>query len=203
MTLAVCCYVPNIIGYIRVVLILVAWCAFNNPAFFLPVYIISVILDGIDGWTARRLHQTSYFGAWLDVIIDNMGRSMIWTVLFQWGWLISSLEWCVFVCNHSGFGLQWKSGFKKSPPWVNSIMANGFKTPLGVFTIAGLHVLPVWLYGYQYGFLTSALHIPHSLQILGILLLAAGRLLCMCVEIWCVWIHIHYLTDIEETKQKN
>ncbi|KAL2096163.1 hypothetical protein ACEWY4_008311 [Coilia grayii] len=190
-------------GYTRVILILAAWCAFNSPAFFLPAYVTSIILDGIDGWIARRLKQTSNFGAWLDVIIDNMGRSMVWTMLFEWGWLISSLEWCVFVCNHSAFGVQWKSSFTESPHWVNAIMAKGFKTPLGVLAIAGLHVLPVWLYGYQHGILTSTLHIPEWFQGVGILLLAAGRLLCMCVEIWCIWTHIHYLTDTEKTKKKN
>ncbi|XP_031429492.1 CDP-diacylglycerol--glycerol-3-phosphate 3-phosphatidyltransferase [Clupea harengus] len=203
MTLKICFYVPNIIGYIRIVLILAAWCAFNSPALFFPAYLTSVILDGIDGWVARRLEQTSRFGAWLDVIVDNMGRSMVWNMLFQWGWLISTLEWCVFVCNHSAFGVHWKSNFKKSPYWVKAVMAKGFKTPLGVFTIAGLHVLPVWLYGYQHGVLTNTFYIPEWFQGLGLMLLAAGRLLCMSVEMWCIWIHVHYLTDVEDTKKKN
>lgn len=59
----------------------------------------------------------------------------------------------------------------------------GFKTPLGVFTIAGLHVLPVWLYGYQHGVLTNTFYIPEWFQGLGLMLLAAGRLLCMSVEV--------------------
>ncbi|XP_041920390.1 uncharacterized protein si:ch1073-145m9.1 isoform X1 [Alosa sapidissima] len=186
--------------YIRIVLVLAAWCAFNNHALFLPAYVTSIILDGIDGWIARRLNQTSRFGAWLDVIIDNMGRSMVWNMLFQWGWLISTLEWCVFVCNHSAFGVQWKSSFKESPYWVNAIMAKGFKTPLGVFTVAGLHVLPVWLYGCQHGVLTNTFYIPEWCQGLVLLLLIAGRLLCMSVEMWCIWTHVLYLTDIKETK---
>jgi phosphatidylglycerophosphate synthase len=33
----------------------------------------------VDGWAARRFEQVSRFGAWLDVVIDNIGRTMIWT----------------------------------------------------------------------------------------------------------------------------
>ncbi len=63
------------------------------------------------------------------------------------------------------------------------ILVAGFKTPLGILTIAGLHVLPVWLYGYQYEVLTQTLFAPNWLQILGILVLAAGRLLGFAVEV--------------------
>lgn len=43
--------------------------------------------------------------------------------------------------------------------------------------------MPVWLYGYQYEVLSQALCVPQSLQILGILVLAAGRLLGLAVEV--------------------
>lgn len=32
---------------------------------------------------ARRLQQTSRFGAWLDVVIDNVGRGMLWNMLYD------------------------------------------------------------------------------------------------------------------------
>lgn len=103
----------------------------------------------------------------------------------------------------------------------------GFKTPLGILTIAGIHVLPVWLYGYQYEVLSQALSVPHSLQILGILVLAAGRVLglavevrgiltwhyycsvirtvpfmCVFLQMWCILTHVNLLLldDKEETK---
>ncbi|KAL3992420.1 E3 ubiquitin-protein ligase [Sarotherodon galilaeus] len=37
----------------------------------------------VDGWLARRLGQTSRFGAWLDVAVDNLGRGMLWSLLFK------------------------------------------------------------------------------------------------------------------------
>ena len=33
----------------------------------------------VDGWAARRFNQQTKFGAWLDVIIDNIGRGILWT----------------------------------------------------------------------------------------------------------------------------
>lgn len=66
----------------------------------------------------------------------------------------------------------------------------GFKTPLGVLTIAGLHVLPVWLYGYQHGVLSSTFDISGWFQGLVLLVLIAGRLLCMSVEVSIVSCHV-------------
>ncbi|KAG9265169.1 hypothetical protein AMEX_G21538 [Astyanax mexicanus] len=202
MGLHVCLYVPNIIGYFRALLVLIAWCVFSHPDLFLPVYGLSALLDGLDGWTARRLKQTSRFGAWLDVVVDNFGRGMLWSMLYDWGWLVASLEWCTFVCNHNTRGAQWKSSFTESPTWVRAVMAKGFKTPPGVLTIAGLHGMPVWLYGLQHNVL-SQFCIPQWLQILGFLLLAAGRLLCLAVEMWCILAHIKHLTKDEDEEKRD
>ncbi|KAJ8403889.1 hypothetical protein AAFF_G00347570 [Aldrovandia affinis] len=151
MGLRVLMYAPNVIGYIRVLLVLISWGGYDNPAVFVPCYVISIILDGLDGWVARWLNQTSEFGAWLDVVVDNLGRGMLWSQLFQWGWMVAAVEWCVFTCNHNAHGGRWKSSFSASPQWIQTIMAKGFKTPVGVLAISGLHVLPVWLYGHQHG----------------------------------------------------
>lgn len=48
---------------------------------------MSTLSAGVDGWLARRLGQTSKFGAWLDVVVDNLGRGMLWGQLFKVGWL--------------------------------------------------------------------------------------------------------------------
>ncbi|KAL7400321.1 hypothetical protein ABVT39_010234 [Epinephelus coioides] len=158
---------------------------------------------GVDGWLARRLCQSSRFGAWLDVVVDNLGRGMLWSLLFKWGWLVFALEWCVLVCNHNARGDQWKSSFITSPQLIQAIMANGFRTPLGTWVVSGLHGLPLWLYGCQWGLLTHWLFVPPWIQVLGTLLLAAGRLLALSVEIWCIWTHIEYLTNEETQEEKN
>ncbi|KAM8768529.1 uncharacterized protein AB9X84_022727 isoform 1-T1 [Acanthopagrus schlegelii] len=202
MGLQVLLYWPNVIGYIRIGLVLAAWAASETPALFVPLYSASTALDGVDGWLARRLGQSSRFGAWLDVVVDNMGRGMLWSLLFEWGWLVSALEWCVFVCNHNTRGDHWKNSFTTSPRFIRAIMANGFRTPLGTWVVSGLHCLPLWLYGCQWDLLTRWLYLPSWIQTLGTVLLGAGRLLALSAEIWCVWTHIEYLTSDEEPEGK-
>ncbi|XP_078661350.1 uncharacterized protein LOC144905519 [Branchiostoma floridae x Branchiostoma belcheri] len=183
-------YVPNVIGYIRLALLLAAWLTFDIPMLFLPFYTISIILDGIDGWAARKLNQVSAFGAWLDVAVDCVGRSLLWCCLYQWGFFLACLEWLVFVCTHN-MGPAWRS--TTAPWWVEAVMAKGFKTPAGTFAITGLHVLPLWLYGHVKGVQLYSWHLPPTVHYTAILLLAAGRALCVPVELWFVWNHVHFL----------
>uniref|UniRef100_A0A4W4HQ53 Uncharacterized protein n=1 Tax=Electrophorus electricus TaxID=8005 RepID=A0A4W4HQ53_ELEEL len=101
-------------------------------------------VSGLDAWVARQLKQTSRSGAWLDVVVDNFGPSyMLWAPV---SWLVSSIEWCIFVCNHNARGPQWKNSFMESPIWVHTIIAAGFRTPQDVLAVGSLHGLPVWLY---------------------------------------------------------
>jgi phosphatidylglycerophosphate synthase len=62
----------------------------TNPLFFylytsLRRYLIfypfefQLYFTAVDGWAARRFNQVSKFGAWSDVIIENIGRGIIWT----------------------------------------------------------------------------------------------------------------------------
>uniref|UniRef100_A0A671PB88 Uncharacterized protein n=1 Tax=Sinocyclocheilus anshuiensis TaxID=1608454 RepID=A0A671PB88_9TELE len=184
------------IGYIRILLVLIAWILYSDPGSFVPLYKCYQLYWMVGNYMkARESINTS----WLDVVIDNVGRGMLWNMLHDWGLLVSSVEWCVFVCNHNARGAQWKNSFTESPVWVQ---AKGFKTPLGILTIAGLHILPVWLYGYQYEVLSQTLFAPNWLQILGILVLTAGRLLGFAVEMWCIVTHLRFLLD-EEDEKKN
>ncbi|CAG6007166.1 unnamed protein product [Menidia menidia] len=196
-------YWPNIIGYIRISLVFAAWAVYERPALFVPLYSVFAALDGLDGWLARKFGQTSRFGAWMDVVVDNLGRSMLWNQLFEWGWLVSSLEWCVFVCNHNTRGDQWKHSFAGSPRLIRAIMANGFQTPLGVWVVSGLHVLPVWMYLSQRGLLSSWLDWPLLIQVTGTLLLVVGRLFALAAEMWCIWTHVTYLICDEPVEKKN
>ncbi|XP_011617280.1 uncharacterized protein [Takifugu rubripes] len=190
-------YWPNIIGYVRIGLVFAAWAASETPSVFVPLYSVFIALDGVDGWLARRLDQSSRFGAWLDVVVDNVGRGMLWSRLFKWGWLVSTVEWCVFVCNHNARGDHWKDSFAASPRFVQAVMANGFRTPLGLWVVSGLHCLPLWLYMHHKG-----LQLPVWIQGLGTFLLVTGRLLALSVEMWCIWTHVKYLTSDETPENK-
>lgn len=139
---------------------------------------------------ARQLNQTSAFGAWLDVVCDNLSRGMLWTLLYKWGYFISAVEWLVFVCTHTS-GENWKSTMASPPSWVQTVMANGFKTPAGAFAICGLHVLPVWLYGLKTGLWSPFMSHHAQFAVTGVLV--TGRALCMSVEVWCIKRHIQDL----------
>ncbi|CAB4014616.1 CDP-diacylglycerol--inositol 3-phosphatidyltransferase, partial [Paramuricea clavata] len=175
-------FVPNIIGYVRIILLVASWIHIDSdPKLFVVLYVASVVLDALDGIAARKLNQTSAFGAWFDVVIDNVGRGMLWSFIYKWGYFVSALEWLVLVCTHT-YGPTWKTAGTDTPPfWVKAVMANNFRTVIGSYAIAGLHVLPMWLYGLQkleiiYTWLGSQ-------AVAGITaILVSGRLICALVE---------------------
>jgi len=65
-------YVPNLIGYIRLVsLFIVPFFILHAPIISVCLYFFSASLDALDGYLARRLGQESYVGAVLDYTIDR------------------------------------------------------------------------------------------------------------------------------------
>ena len=64
-------YVPNIIGYFRVLTLLAGMSVALDPAYWqisLGLYGTSQLLDAFDGLAARALNQSSQFGAVLDMV---------------------------------------------------------------------------------------------------------------------------------------
>lgn len=71
-------FVPNIIGYSRVILCLVSlYFMPHNPLATVVLYITSAGLDAVDGHTARYFGQTSQFGALLDMVTDRCGIAVL------------------------------------------------------------------------------------------------------------------------------
>ena len=67
-------FVPNLIGYARVVLMFVAFYFMTNPEMYqitVACYLLSQLLDAFDGHAARLLGQTSKLGAMLDQLTDR------------------------------------------------------------------------------------------------------------------------------------
>ncbi|KAK7693355.1 CDP-diacylglycerol-inositol 3-phosphatidyltransferase [Cerrena zonata] len=65
-------FVPNLIGYFRIILAGVALHFMNyHPKYCTIAYGISCLLDAADGHAARALKQTSKFGAVLDMVTDR------------------------------------------------------------------------------------------------------------------------------------
>ncbi|KAG8811277.1 CDP-diacylglycerol-inositol 3-phosphatidyltransferase [Serendipita sp. 399] len=65
-------FVPNLIGYARIVLAALAlyYMPFH-PRYCTLLYGASTLLDAADGYAARALKQASQFGAVLDMIVDR------------------------------------------------------------------------------------------------------------------------------------
>ncbi|KAM7268791.1 hypothetical protein ACFE04_010957 [Oxalis oulophora] len=83
-TLAVYLYIPNIIGYIRVLMNCVAFAyCFSNKWLFSLLYFISFVCDGVDGWCARKFNQVSTFGAVLDMVTDRISTACLLVILSQ------------------------------------------------------------------------------------------------------------------------
>ncbi|DBA85054.1 hypothetical protein WJX79_010359 [Trebouxia sp. C0005] len=191
-TPARCCqvalFVPNLIGYLRLVLLAAAVCTgVSAPQLTYCLFLVNLLLDGLDGIAARRLNQCSSFGAFLDVFVDNLTRGTlwVWSTPAPFGILPVILETTVFTCTHRGGGAAWKTGcFSQAPRWVQSIMADGFKTPSGALAVVGLMGLPLWLWACRY--------MPGSLYaspFFGVLVIV-GRLVCASVEVWVLCAHI-------------
>ncbi|XP_013688620.1 CDP-diacylglycerol--inositol 3-phosphatidyltransferase 1 isoform X1 [Brassica napus] len=82
--LSVYLYIPNIVGYMRVLLNCVAFAVcFSNKTLFSLLYFFSFCCDAVDGWCARRFNQVSTFGAVLDMVTDRVSTACLLVVLSQ------------------------------------------------------------------------------------------------------------------------
>lgn len=84
-------FVPNIIGYVRYLLVFSVLLTFrSHPYLTAFLYALSQALDYIDGYMARKLNQCSNFGAVLDMVCDRVADAVILAVLAE---LYPSYSW--------------------------------------------------------------------------------------------------------------
>jgi len=74
-------FVPNLIGYTRVILACAAFALFENYIWFYALYAASQLFDAVDGNVARYLDQTTRFGAVLDMVTDRSSTAALLIVL--------------------------------------------------------------------------------------------------------------------------
>jgi len=87
--------IPNLLTWLRIVLIPVFVGIFFLPADTLPsnlinlgatlVFALAAITDWFDGWLARKWNQTSAFGAFLDPVADKLMVAAALIVLVELG----------------------------------------------------------------------------------------------------------------------
>ncbi|XP_059306166.1 probable CDP-diacylglycerol--inositol 3-phosphatidyltransferase 2 [Lycium barbarum] len=77
-------YIPNIIGYLRILMNIVAFAVcFVDKKLFSLLYFVSFVCDALDGWFARKFNQASTFGAVLDMVTDRVSTACLLVILSQ------------------------------------------------------------------------------------------------------------------------
>jgi CDP-diacylglycerol--glycerol-3-phosphate 3-phosphatidyltransferase/cardiolipin synthase len=87
--------IPNLLTWLRIVLIPLfvgifyfekSWVSLPNQNLVATViFTLAAVTDWFDGWLARRLNQTSAFGAFLDPVADKLMVAAALIVLLQLG----------------------------------------------------------------------------------------------------------------------
>jgi phosphatidylglycerophosphate synthase len=207
-TIPVVWYVPNLLGYARILLALVGlYLSSTNPVTTSIVWLLSASLDLVDGIVARSLNQCSTFGVLVDIIADNILRTAFWLAAAtassksssssssssSWGagWvqvvavLIISLEWTTMVCtqlhtSQEDGGQHWKVTRDHDPFWIRAIFANNFKSVWGTVCIGGLFGSGYMAYASNEDVLVQS--IPYFYPLLYVSFF--GRGVTMLAELW-------------------
>ncbi|KAK2165888.1 hypothetical protein LSH36_44g01056 [Paralvinella palmiformis] len=174
MALPVLLYIPNIIGYFRLLLMALSWLTYyDKPMMSFILYSVSLFLDFI--WYIQIVLR-------FDVCIDVIGRGMLWSRLCDFGYLVACLEWLCFVCTHQ-LGSSWKSVSLQEPQLVKAVMAN---------SRALCAVVEVSMY---VKILFDTTTLP-DIRLCNVVIIGSHM-------IWFIWSHIKYLISPEVNKSLN
>ena len=206
MSLPVIFFLPNLLGYARILLSFVGLhFSSNNPRLAACIWIFSASLDLIDGILARALKQTSSFGVLLDIVADNVLRSSVWIAASAADpsyrvvtCVVISLEWITMLSTQmhaAQSGTHWKKSREKDPWLIKKIFAHNFRTPLGMWCICGLFSSPLFAYCSQ--------HDDKLVEIIPLYyvwkyLAYSGRLLSFCAEGWLVMGYLGLVIEQDE-----
>ena len=202
-------FVPNIIGYIRIGMILYSLKYFKeNTGYFLLIMFIQSCLDFVDGIAARKLNQCSKFGAILDIVIDNISRTTTWIscvyhMPYKNNELLSYIIpfCCIYCITEMWFcclctqmmstlsGEHWKKRLKQGDPiWIAKIFKNGFKNIYGFFVIGSTFSLPWYITAYYIGYTNMFVKLV-------ILICIPSRIVC---SICCWYLEIKFLRYLDK-----
>ena len=121
-----------------------------------PLVIFIFLADGIDGYVARKLNETSQFGAVFDIAIDRVVENVLWLVLAD---LDLIPVWIAIVFITRGFlvdSIRSKAIERGQTPF------DMIKSPLGTWLVAGRFMRA--FYGAVKGVSFSALLLIHALH---------------------------------------
>ena len=80
----------NLITFIRLILLFVLvlsiyWAGPSLQRVNMPLLIVIMVLDALDGWVARKFNESSLFGAVFDIAVDRIVETVLWVVLAHIG----------------------------------------------------------------------------------------------------------------------
>lgn len=80
------------ITILRMIIAFIAICLlfYQTPASYITAFILTIIaiwFDGLDGFVARLLNESSKFGAVLDILGDRVVENIYWIVFAVLGWI--------------------------------------------------------------------------------------------------------------------
>lgn len=105
-------YVANIMDYGRLIsTILAFYYSKTHPGLFLFLYFFSFALDAFDGMVARKLNQSSRYGATLDMVIDRLSTAGLLIVLSHFYEKYSLYFIFLVMLDIGSHWLQTNSGF--------------------------------------------------------------------------------------------
>ena len=183
----------------------------EQPHAAIKLWFLSGVLDAFDGYLARKLDQTSSFGALLDVVADNIWRTSTWIAAAQrhantaagmvgiaavlvpsveWFTLLATQQWQVLASNSSSGGCpHWKDRSLEDPVWVQAFFSHRFFNPIGAFGVHGLYLCPILIYAFQ----THNWDIPFYNVWMGLAVL--GRLMAFSVEAYLCFKFVRLLIE--------
>ena len=97
--------IPNLLTWLRIILIPMFVAFFFMPFSWVNkvvtiIFIIAAITDWFDGYLARKWHQTSQFGAFLDPVADKlMVAAAVILIVFQDSKMYQNPSWFLTSCS--------------------------------------------------------------------------------------------------------
>jgi len=151
----------NLITFARFLLlfILVAMAYHPNPflqVFNLPLLILLFVLDGVDGYVARRRREESLFGAIFDIAIDRVVENVLWIVMVDLGFIS---VWVAIVFITRSFLVD---SIRAQAASVGETPFGMMKSPLGRFLVSGRFMRAAYaaLKGTSFGWMFAIQPLP-------------------------------------------
>ncbi|CAJ1947033.1 unnamed protein product [Cylindrotheca closterium] len=196
-------FVPNLLCYLRIILGFSGlYVSHSMPILAVFFWVASAILDAFDGYFARKLDQCSSLGIVLDIVADNILRTVVWLAAAiqepaSYSLAASvfiSLEWTTMVCTQL-HAVESKSHWKQSrgndPIFVRSMFANNFFSVYGGFCIFGLFTANIFAYATHYPVFANLIPYFHHLKYAAY----CGRCCTALAELWLCKSYVSLLID--------